>query len=472
MPPLQFSVESAESRSLPVSAQLLQNYFAERQTPGSKSQIALFGAPGLTLFSTLGSGPVRGFQKMGTLLYAVSGDKLFSLSKTGQVVQLGAGISGSAPVSMSTNGVQIIVVNGLAGWTYSTTDGFQTISSPAFYPADTVFFFDGYFVLNRRGTNQFFLSALYDGNTYNGLDFASAEAVPDLCLAGVQNLQLLFVMCADHIELWYDAGTPDFPFQRYAGGVINYGCVAPLSIVKQDGAIFFLGTDKVFYRLQANVPIRISTHPIEHILAKDPDLSTAFGFTHTLEGHKLVYLVLPNSGRTLCFDISTGKWHYRESTGLTGTSLGRWRGNAVVEAYGETLVGDFQTGKVWKLDWNNPTEEGQVIRSVAHSIPYHNDRKRIFISRLELDIQAGVGLSGGADVFGSDPQIWLRWSKDGGQTWSQLQPPRSMGKIGDRQRRLRWLARGQAYQWVFAIECSDPVWRTIIQAHFDMKAGM
>src|ERR1700677_5174710 len=51
MPNILFSVESSESRSLPLNAQRLVNFFTEKETPGSKSQTPLFGAPGQSAFA-------------------------------------------------------------------------------------------------------------------------------------------------------------------------------------------------------------------------------------------------------------------------------------------------------------------------------------------------------------------------------------------------------------------------------------
>jgi hypothetical protein len=166
---------------------------------------------------------------------------------------IGSGIGGTDQVSMSDNGFQLCIVSAQAraGWILDTnpqssTYGFQQITDPAFYPAATVSFFDGYFIFDRMGTNEFFLSNLYDGTTYNALDFASAESQPDFVTGTIQNLQLLFVICQEHLELWYDAGAFPFPFARYTGAGISYGSNSPQTIIKQDGAIFFLGSDKIF----------------------------------------------------------------------------------------------------------------------------------------------------------------------------------------------------------------------------------
>lgn len=473
-PQILFAIESNESRSLPLSAQRLVNLFTEKQDQTAKSQTPLFGAPGMSAFSDVGTGPIRGEWTMLGVLYVVSGRELYEIDPNGSGTLLGGGIGGGNDVvSMSDNGQQLCIVDGVDGWIYglvgSASPGFQQITDPNFFPAATVSFFDGYFVFDRVGTNEWFISNLYDGTTYNGLDFASAEAQPDFVLATVQNLQLLFIICAQHIELWYDAGTTIFPFQRYAGGVINYGCASSYSVVKQDGAIFFLGSDGVFYRLQANYPIRISTHAIEHIIAQDTNLARASCFTYTLEGHKFVVLTLPQTERSLVYDISTGRWHERESWDANNVNLGRWRANCAVSAYGNTYLGDAFNGNVNLLDWTVYTELGNTIQGLAYSAPLHQDRKRIFVSRFELDVQAGVGLTTGQ---GSDPQIMMSISVDGANTFRPLQPWRSMGRIGQYLKRLRWLRQGQGRQIVFRIAITDPVPRVIIAAHADISVGM
>ena len=394
----------------------------------------------------------------------------------GTCTLVGSGIGGTDIVGMSDNGFQLCIVSAAAGagWIYDTnpqsaTFGFQRITDPNFYPAATVSFFDGYFIFDRIGTNEFFLSNLYDGTTFNGLDFASAESQPDFVTGTIQNLQLLFVICQEHLELWYDAGAFPFPFQRYTGAGISYGCVASQTIIKQDGAIFFLGSDKIFYRLQSTVPIRVSTHSMEHIIAQDTNLSAAYCFTFTLEGHKFVVLQLPASKRTLIFDISTNRWAERESWDQNNASLGSWRPSTAFRAFNSTYLGDGINEKVNLLDWTTYTELGNTIRGLAYSIPYHQDRKRLFVSRFELDIQAGVGTSSGA---GSDPQIMLSWSIDGAQTFKPLQFWRSMGKIGEYLKRLRWLRMGNGRQFVFQIVVTDPVPRVIIGAHADISIGM
>lgn len=464
------ATESAVSRAPELSNAKLVNFLTERQLVESKGQAPLFGAPGIVTVTTVGPGPFRGGWNFNGVAYYVSGPELWRVDIGGVGTKVGTGIGGAAPVGISDNGVQMCIVNGAQGFIYTTTDGLVPIVSPAFYSADTVTFMDGYFIFDRKGTNEWFLSALYDGLTYNGLDFASAEGQPGFVRATKQNLQLLFIFCSAHIELWYDAGTADFPFQRYAGGIINYGTESPYSIVEQDGALFFLGVDHVFYRLQANVPIRVSTHPIETEIQRATAITNAFCMTWTMEGHKIVTLTLPSAATTVAFDISTGKWHHRTSVDADFQDLGvGWRVSTVLQIYDDVYMGDVLSGQLGKRNWGTFTEYGNPMIGIIQSANQQKDRLRVFCSRFELDVQAGVGLSTGQ---GSDPLIVLERSTNGGMTWGLQQTPRSIGKIGEYARRVRWLAQGMGWQMMWRLTISDPVQRVIIAAHADIEYGM
>lgn len=464
-----FGIESYESYSLPLSAQRLVNCFFEKQPRGAKGQTPLFGAPGLTTFCALPTSPVRGLWNWSGSLYAVGGDTLYRVNSNGGYRALGAGISGNSVVTMSNNATQLMVINDVSGYLVDQDNNYQQIRSPNFFSAQSLVFLDNYFLLNRRGTNEFFYSALSDGTSYSGLDFASAEAKPGLLLSVAENLQLIFLFCQNHIETWYDAGLADNPFQRYAGGVIEYGCQAAKSVVNQDDALFFLGSDKVFYRLQGNVPIRVSTHAVENAIRTYGDVSDAFCFTYTFSGHKMVHLTFPTAMHSWVYDISTQKWHERDSLDSNGNSLGRWIGNCAAEVYSRVMIGDAYSGNIYFLDWENYTENGNTMRFLAHSAPVQADKLRVYINRVELDMETGVAPATGQ---GSAPQILLRWSKDGGKTWSRLQPYRSMGALGEYLARLRWISLGQAYQWVFELVITDAIKRVLIATHLDAEEGM
>ena len=463
-----FATNSYRSISAPLSSQRVVNMYVEIEGPDKKTPRPLFGAPGMVSFGSIGTGPIRGMRVMNDVLFATSGTELYSVDANGNGTLLGDGILGGAPVSMSDNGTQLCTVNAAAGFIWAQAGGFQPITSPNFYPAETVTFFDDVFVFDKLGTNQFFISNILDGTTYDGTNFASAEVKPADVQAVLNNHETLLIFTKKIIESWYDAGATNFPFQRYDGGTIERGLLAPQSVVEEDNSVFFLGDDGVYYRLNYPLPVRVSTHGTEFQWSKYATMSDAFAFSYTYNGHKFITLTFPSGPATWVFDIATGEWHERESRDANNNSYQRWRGNCFANAYGRLLIGDAYSGTIAYLDSSTYTELGTTMIGSAVAPPIHSDRKRVFMSRYELDVQSGVGLTTGQ---GSNPQVMLDWSDDGGHTWSGIQQWSSIGQIGEYRHRMRWHRKGQARERIMRVNLSDPVQRTILAAHADLSVG-
>lgn len=347
--------------------------------------------------------------------------------------------------------------------------GFGEITDPNFYPANTVTFYDDYFVLDKAGTNQWFFSNILDGTTYSPLDFNTAEVQSDFVRAIINQQENLLIFGEKSIETWFDAGTNDNPFQRYDGATIERGCAAPMTPLKEDNSVFFLADDIIFYRLDGVLLHRISTHAIEQAWQSYSSVVDAFAFSYTFAGHKFINVTFPSANATWVFDIASNRWHERISYTMDAVSLGRWRGNCAVSFINQTLIGDAYGGGIGRLSATTYTEYGAQILGIMTSPPIHKDRMRVFIPIYELNIQAGVGLPDGQ---GSNPQIMLEYSKDGGLTYANRQLWQSMGKIGETTKRLRWKKLGQSRQWVLRHTISDPVPRRIIGAFANLSFGL
>lgn len=470
MPVIQFAVQSYKGDSLPISAQQAVNVYAEKQPPDAKTEVALFGCPGIADFSTCGSGPIRALHTMHGVAYALSGGTLYSIPEDGGAgTPVGSSVSGSGRVSTADNGLQLQIVNAANGYIYSQAGGFQLITDAQFQAANTTTFINQYFVLDALDTGTFYKSEPNDGTSYIGTETGSAEAYPDDVVAVDRLGEILVAFGDKSIEGFQDVGAANFPFARIPGGVIERGIAAPLAKVRSDNALFFLGDDRVFYRLSGiNAPTRVSTHALEQIWRRYTTVTDAHCVAYDWNGHKFIALTFPTENATAELDLATGLWHERESWDENGNSLGRWRVNCICEAYGKILVGDAYSGKVGYLDGDTYTEFGSIMRGLATGSPLHSDRKRVFMSKFELDIESGVGLTTGQ---GSDPQIMYDYSDDGGRTWSQRQQWQSMGAKGAYRQRLRWKRQGSFRQRIPRIHISDPVKRVIIAAHAEMSAG-
>lgn len=465
MPVLQFAVHSYAARALPLSAQRTVNYFAEASPPDAKAPVVMFNAPGIKDFATGLGGAVRGRHVMGGVLYCVAGNGVYSITAAGVATLLGTINTSSGHVSMASNRaspLQMIIVDGTDGWIYDTSGGLVEITDAQFAAADTVTFQDGYFILNEAGTSRFFVSAIDDGTSYVGTDFADSEASSDEVVVVYSHRQTLVVFNTLTTEFYYNSGNTDFPFERIAGGVMQRGCAAAFSVASDVDTLVWLGDDRIVYQLNGFSPLRISTHAIEEDLRKMSDVSDAFGFFITISGHKFYHITFPTGRKTYVIDLTTGLWHERESVDQR-----HWRGGAYVRAYEKDLIGDAFVGRIGELDMDTFTEFGEAMQGILTGPVIHNDRKRAFHRRFEIDIESGVGLSSGAD-----PLMWLDHSDDGGRTWSARKPFRSMGKIGEYRQRLRWLRLGQARDRIYRLTVADPVKRSIIAAHADIAPGL
>ena len=233
-------------QSVNVDCQRCVNLYPEINALGTgkeKEIAALVSTPGLRLLATIGDGPIRGaWRASNEQLFIVSGDELYRVSSAYAGTLLGTLTTSSGPVSMADNGSVVFVVDGTNGYTWTIgSSTFAQVSDGDFYPADQVAFIDGYFIFNKTGTQQFFISDL-NAVTFDALDIGTAEGSPDYLrgLAAIE--QKLFLFGKQSIEVYYDSGAT-FPFSRIQGAVIETGCIAAFSIAKLD-TLYWLGAVK------------------------------------------------------------------------------------------------------------------------------------------------------------------------------------------------------------------------------------
>lgn len=150
-------------------------------------------------------------------------------------------------------------------------------------------------------------------------------------------------------------------------------------------------------------------------------------------------------------------------------ALGGWRSQCGINWNGLALVGDRFSNVVGLSDFTIFNEYGNQMRMLATTPPLHEDRKRIFVTRFEIEVEAGEGTPGSPEAA---PEMIFDYSKDGGVTWVGLRVFRSMGKIGEYIKRLRWINLGQSRTWVFRIQYSGTARPAIIGTYIDFFKGM
>lgn len=149
-------------------------------------------------------------------------------------------------------------------------------------------------------------------------------------------------------------------------------------------------------------------------------------------------------------------------------SLGRWRGQCGINWQGLALIGDAFSNVVGLSDFTIFNEFGNQMHMLATTPPLHEDRKRIFVTRFEIEVEAGQGAAG----TGLPTNMIFDYSKDGGVTWAPIRVFRSMGAVGEYIKRLRWINLGQSRTWVFRIQYTDTARPAIIGTYVDLYKSL
>ena len=95
----------------------------------------------------------------------------------------------------------------------------------------------------------------------------------------------------------------------------------------------------------------------------------------------------------------------------------------------------------------------------------HRERRQFEVNAFELEMEAGIGLQTGQ---GSDPQAMLRYSRDGGMTWS-AEMWRDIGAVGDYDTRCVWTRLGQMNRFTAELVVTDPIRAVVISAYADIN---
>ena len=491
------------ARSVNAADNRMVNLFPEVIPEGGKEPGFLNRAPGLNFLQTIGTGPIRGLwahQTNGSDFYVVSGTEVYQLTGlTSTPVKIG-NVAAGGPVSIADNGTQIFFAcNGPSYIFNEATHTFKQITDPDFPGAVTVAYLDGYFVFNEPNSQRVWVTSLLDGTSIDPLDFASAEGSPDGLVAINVDHREAWLFGSDSVEVWYDAGLADFPLTRIQGAFNEIGCVAAFSVAKLDNSLFWLGTDArgqgIVYKANGYTGQRVSTHAIEYAIAQYGNISDAIAYTYQQEGHGFYVLTFPSANATWVYDAATQAWH--ERAGLVNGQFTRHRSNCQCNFEGNTVVGDFENGNIYTLDLDVYADNGQPqkwLRSWRALPTGQNNLNRSAHHSLQLDAETGVGLNGlttGENIYLTTesgnplitengefilsavgavpvpaPQAMLRWSDDGGHTWSN-EHWTSMGRIGEYGHRTIWRRLGMTLKLrdrVYEVSGTDPVKLAIMGA--------
>ncbi len=453
-----------QGKSANVSAQKRVNLYVEMQADPEKNIATLYPTPGLVSFVNFGLGAIRGVYERGDSLYVVHSDKLYAVSNNGTATVLGTLSTTSGRVAFSDNGNQIIAVDGNYGYIYAVGTGtFTQISDPDFPPSTTVTFFNGRFVVNKTGTGEFYISSLYDGLAWDALDYATAESDPDNVVRVIADSGQLVIYGDKTTEIWGDSGAADFPYARIGSAAIEWGLAARWSLVKFMDSLIFLRKNRlgqVQVCVQAGSQSQaVSTPEMDYIFSQYAAYADATGFAYMLSGHPFYQINFPTANESWLYDGQSKAW----SKVQNGAS-GRHRADMQVQLLAKNYVTDWENGKLYRFDENTYTDNGAPIyREFVSRHLSAGDFSHI--SQLWIEMEGGVGLQTGQ---GTDPQVMMQISKDGGHEWGQ-EVWRSIGAAGKYKARAVFNRLGKSRDWVFKFRITDPV-KTVFTAAWGRKS--
>ena len=423
-----------------------------------------------TIASIGGSGAVATLTPVSYGVYTVQPGTPATTTTSGN----GTGLTLTLTFGTGTGGTGSYVVNGSQTVSSETLYALNFSVLPStdggFSGADVVDIVDNYFVYNRPNTQQWGSSNILSPISAQ-LAFSSKDGAPDNLVSIIVDHREVYLLGETSSEVWIDAGLFPFAFQRIPGTNTQHGIAAKFSVARLGNSFAYVSRN---VRGQAQImmmngytPTRISTHAVENTLV-DKYIEDARAWTYQLEGHEVYVVSFPTLDLTWAYDVSTGMWHKWLSVDNQNV-FHRHRGNCQANFQNLNLVGDYANGLVYQLDQANYTDNGNEIRRVRRAPHMVSDYQRQYFDELQIYFQPGVGLSNGL-TDNENPQAMLRWSDDGGSTWSREYWV-SIGTQGAYKNRAIWRRMGWARDRVFEVVVTDPINAVIIAANLKASAG-
>lgn len=488
-----------QGKSPTVSAQSRVNVIAEMPKDPEKGQIALYGFPGLVEFwdidawSTANSvpagyvpaGPVRAMMGMSgiggyfggaspdkhvTYLAVVKGGLLYSQFDSGLrnynfayfrstgIVDDRATRMDAAAVGQVSGLNQMFTADGqsLGHYAYAVESGsFGAGTVTAVSDADaqawvTCTYLAQRVVTTKSNSNQFYYSSDSYGQTWDALDFQSAESAPGVIRRVYAFGGALIAFGVNTTEFFQVSGDPDIPFAPLRGAALDWGLGAMWSVATCNGSVVFLGRNAQgqhqIVRLAGYTPQVISDQSLDAQINALSDVSDATALSYVIDGHPFYQINFTTANRSYLLDVSNGVW-----SRLTDENGNRHRAEIAVNFNGQTIVSDYQNGKLYTLSSSAYTNNGAVLPREVVSRHFFANHDRVVVDELVVDFEVGVG-----DNTTTDPQVMLQISKDNGRSWgTELWMP--LGKIGETQKRVVWRRLGLGRDWTFKLRVTDPV---------------
>ena len=381
------------------------------------------------------------------------------------ITALGTGTGGAGTYTISSS--QTVGSSTMYGLNWTVLPA----SDGAFVGGSTVEVVDNYFIYSKPDSQLWGTTDILSILS-NPLSYGTKDGSPDDLVTIIVDRREVYLLGEMSSEVWIDVGSFPFPFQRIPGTSTQQGIAARFSAARVGNSFAYVSRNNrgeaTVVRMNGYIPERISTHAVENTLVGQ-DVSNALAWTYQLNGHEVYVVTFPSigeNGLTWAFDNTTGLWHKWLYTN-NQNEYERHRGNCCSFFNQQVLVGDYENGKLYRVSLSEYTDDGQFVRRLRRCPHITSDLQRQYFHELQIQFEPGIGLSTGQ---GDNPQAMLRWSNDGGFTWSNENWV-TIGAQGQYYNRAMWRRLGWARDRIFEVVVTDPIKAVIVSANLKAEVG-
>lgn len=423
----------------------------------NKFHLGFEPSPGNQAFSTLPvpapfNQPNRGLLEMRGAAYGVNGDIAFAVDATGAFIKLGHLVNDGNPVSMVANGTgQIFIASSGLGYVLPSgiaPNSLVAITTTDFLGASYATFQDGYVIVVTPSSNGIQISGsqdvpLGDATLWDAGNVSIQAGQADLLVAALSSREYLRLFGQRRSQIYYDVGSSGsgaFPFQSYNETFVETGCGAAFSIADMGDSLVWIGEDargrRACWRDNAFQPVRISTFAIEQIWDSYVRVDDAVAFPFIWKGHLMYQITFPSAFESAVrFPLGATHGAYTAAT---------WVYDATV------------SGLLNRPIWNERQYQTAQGYTVGRPELFH-----CYCYGKHLVGSGGVDGNPGAiyqyadcGTTNKNPQMLLRWSNDGGNTFD---PEQNMpvGLMGQYTQLVYWNRCGYSRDRVFWLRYAE-----------------
>ena len=244
-------------------------------------------------------------------------------------------------------------------------------------------------------------------------DSGFANVTKNGVIKNIEGLRKRAVIFKDSdIEVWFNRGgaTQFAPVETIEKGILGEG----YSLVKETNALYFLGNDRRFYKLDGVNTTPISS-PMEDYIQSFVDPASCYGFNCAQE--HVIRWTFPTDGKTLVYDYKNSSpqrpiW-WEENIWQNG-QFERMPFSSYMEINEKQYFGSFNLdGLIHEWSKDHLTDNGLPIREFRHFAIKPGGGKKFRFNKLLFNLKRGV-----ATTAVTNPRFMWRYKIDRETTWS------------------------------------------------------